>query len=193
VRSIQRKQKIIDLLDVFAKHQPSSNLILDIAVSLFSLVTRSGEPEVIPKATRVLRAIVVREPQSGLDREAALAALDKIHKTARSDLSSENAALCDQFSLFLSRFLLPESASDVVSAYAATLDDLLTRNGSRVPPALLNNFVKRYPSDAWALRERLLESLSVGSNVRAFRRMQAMTVLNVLLTSLANSVSEHDL
>jgi hypothetical protein len=177
------------LLDIFAKHQASSPLILDIAVSLFTLITQSGEPEVTPKATRVLRAIVARSPRSGLDREDAIAALEKVHQAARRDASTDNAASCEQFSLFLLQALLPDSAKEVVSVYSATLEDLLTVSGSRVPLSLVTSFFKRYPLEAWSLRERLLASLSPESDVRAFRRMQVMTVLNVLLTSLAASVS----
>ena len=190
--------RILDLLDIFAKHQATNILILHIILPLFNAARKTGneEDEASIKAIRVLRGIVTKPkgyPEIK-DTSPILSILSAVHASARRSTSSDVSTLADSTSLYLARVILTSSEqrniNETCDIYAASLLDYLSRKASRVQPALLAHFIRRFKVAAWSVRDPLLEACSVRTMTSdRYKRLQCFTFLQELLVAHTSLVS----
>ena len=185
------KNRVLDLVDLFVKKQPTSPLVVSLILPLITITTSSGsdEKQLIDKAQGILRSRIGKSKDVPMD-----APLDKVEEVAealhararksRSDVSATICACC----LYLSKIMVHQQAEDkVVKLYSDTLEDFLTRKNSALSPVFFQDFVNKFTGLAWKLRQPLLD-LSAKA-VNAYRQMQALRLLQSLLNNLHSLVS----
>lgn len=193
------RNKILDLLAIYAKKCPSSPLVVRLVRPLFVLAIESDKDDrqTSNKAGNILRNQICKAkyvPQ-GADVESAVEDLEAVHNFARSTSSSELAALANISNVYLSRVCFFESSlvyAKVVALYEKTLADFLTRNASQLKGQFLVDAFRRLPLLGWEVRSKLFEGCSLTATMKAFRQQQAMQMLQMVLIQLAQSKSSSD-
>jgi DNA polymerase phi len=183
------KNRIMDLLDIFVRRQPTSPHILQFLVPLLSL-TFSDDKQVSEKATGLLMSRIgkLKEIPSGIDIAKTSAILDDLHIRARKVRSRDAVAIISRCSLYVSRALLHVNAGEAVQvAYTMSLIDFTERKASGLNGQFFGEFIKRYPRAAWGMRAALLAASM--KSVNAYRQGQAYMFLETLLNHLPFPVS----
>ncbi|KAI0263807.1 DNA polymerase phi-domain-containing protein [Gloeopeniophorella convolvens] len=178
------KNRVLDLLDVFIKRQPTSPLILRLLVPLLALTT-SDEKQLSEKAAGLLKSRIskLKEVPTVLDAAEATAALEDLHIRARKVHAHDALAAISHCSLYVARALLHTGAdAPVLAAYTASLVDFTERKASNLNANFFTEFVKRHPSAAWGMRSALLAA--PGKAVNVYRQGQAYLLLQTLLNHL---------
>ncbi|CDZ97129.1 Predicted regulator of rRNA gene transcription (MYB-binding protein) [Phaffia rhodozyma] len=196
--AVHFKNRVLEIVETFAKKQPSNALILRLFLPLLELVLNSSptEQHLSSKATGILNRICrAKEDMEIVDRSEAVEVLEELHNACRKAQSLQVAKTCSTCSMFVSRALLhdrstPSSsnsqdlAQPILDVYKASLEDFMTKKSTKIRPVLFSNMFSRFPSIAWALRDPLVAyAKSDGAN--SFRRTQAFLILN----ELTNQVS----
>lgn len=185
---------MLDIVDVFARKQPTSPLVLRLIIPLVELVLNSptSEAHLSSKATGILQGRICKSKDVIVvaDRAEAVEVLTELHAAARKAQNAAVARTCSQCSVVVARALLhatPADAQPVLDVYLASLDDFMTKKTTKVRAALFTDFVARFPVAAWSMRERLVQyAESDGAN--AYRQTQAFNILNELITQIPNLV-----
>ncbi len=172
------------------KKQPTNPLVVTVILPLVTLISSSGsdEKQLVDKAQGILRSRIGKSkdvPTSApLDKvEPVLEALHTRVRKSRSDLSSTICACC----IYLSKIMVSQQAEDkVIALYQATLEDFLTRKNSALTPAFFQDFITRFTSLAWRLRQPMLDLSSKAVN--AYRQLQALRLVQSLLSNLHSIV-----
>jgi len=126
-----------------------------------------------------------------VDLDYAKTVLDTIHTRARKSHSAELLPSLNQSSIYLSRIMLHYDDKEVVlETYQQSLVDFLTRKSSALNSAFFQDFLQRFPSSGWYLRDDLLD-LSTKA-VNAYRQCQALHLVEVLLNSLPTEDMQPD-
>ena len=118
--------------------------------------------------------------------------LHEVHQLARKAPKADFCNLCSVCSVFLVRSILDADSS--IDTYRASLRDFVTRKSSQLHPNFLLDYVRRFPSQAWALRDDLLNYLESGA-VNSYRQSQVIIILQTLIShipTLAKSVPSAD-
>ncbi|KAI0637371.1 DNA polymerase phi-domain-containing protein [Trametes polyzona] len=181
------KNRVLDLIDVFVKKQPTSPLIIRLILPLVELVVGTGpdEKQLADKATGILRNRIgkSKEIPTSVSQDDAAKTLEELHVLARKASTPEVLSTLNQCSIYLSKVLLHSDAAEpVLKAYRESLMDFVARKASRLNPPFVGDFVKRYPQAAWSMREDLVEAL--GAALNGFRQTQAFNFINTLVNQL---------
>ncbi|KAG6841689.1 hypothetical protein C0991_008327 [Blastosporella zonata] len=181
------KNRVLDLVDIFVKKQPSSRLVLRLIAPLIDLISGTGldERQLSDKAKGILRSRIAKSKEIpvDIDVEATLAIVTDLHTRARKVHSSDMLATLSQCSLYLSRILVHyDSEAPLVQLYQESLADFLTRKNSALNSNFFQDFTRRLPASAWPVRNDLLD-LS-GRAVNAYRQGQAYQLLDTLMSQL---------
>ncbi|GLB35405.1 putative DNA polymerase phi [Lyophyllum shimeji] len=181
------KNRVLDLVDTFVKKQPSSRLVIRLIPALIDLVVSSGQDErqLADKAKGILRSRIgkSKEIPVDVDAEATVTVVTDLHTRARKIHSSDMLATLSQCSLYLSRILLHvDGEKPLIQLYQQSLADFMTRKNSALNTNFFLDFIRRFPSAAWSLRNELL-GLS-GRAVNAYRQCQAYQLLDILIGQL---------
>jgi DNA polymerase phi len=182
------KNRIMELLDIFVRKQPTSPLILQFLVPLLAL-TFSDDKQVSEKATGLLMSRIgrLKEIPSGIDIAKSSVILDNLHIRARKMRSHDAVAIISRCSLYVSRALLHVGADETVRmAYTVSLVDFTERKASDLNGQFFSEFIKRYPHTAWGMRTALLSAPTKAIN--SYRRGQAYMLLEILLNHLPSPV-----
>lgn len=182
--AIHFKNRIMDLLDIFVKRQPTSPLVLQFLVPLLAL-TFSDDKQVSEKATGLLMSRIgrLKEIPSGIDIAKSSVILDNLHIRARKVRSRDAVAIISRCSLYVSRALLHVGADETVRmAYTMSLVNFTERKASNLNGQFFSEFIKRYPHTAWGMRAALLSAPTKAIN--SYRRGQAYMLLETLLNHL---------
>lgn len=183
--AIHFKNRIMDLLDIFVRRQPTSPLILQFLDPLLAL-TFSDDKQVSEKATGLLMSRIgrLKEIPSGIDIAKSSVILDNLHIRARKVRSRGAVAIISRCSLYVSRALLHVGADESVrKAYTASLMAFIERKASDFNGQFFSEFIKRYPRTAWGMRAALLGAPTKAIN--GYRRGQAYMLLETLLNHLS--------
>lgn len=190
--------KIIDLLEIFAKQQSASPLVLQAILPLFNAARRSGKEDVdiAAKAQRVLNGITSKAkdyPTVGAV-EGVVEILRGVHQGAARSGAEEIESLAIATSLYLCKIALATSSSDaktaVVDAYISSLNTFLIKKSCRLHGRFFESFINRYRDEAWQLRETLLEGCSENTKTSdKHRRAMCFHLLSALLATHASLVS----
>ncbi|KAI0350071.1 hypothetical protein OH77DRAFT_1100919 [Trametes cingulata] len=181
------KNRVLDLIDVFVKKQPTSPLIIRLIFPLVELIVGTGmdEKQLADKATGILRNRIgkSKEVPVSVDKEDTAKTLDELHVLARKASTSDVLATLNQCSIYLSRVLLHHDAAEpVLKAYRDSLMDFVARKASRLNPPFIDDFVKRHPQSAWNLRDDLVKA--PGEALNGFRQAQAFHFIHTLVNQL---------
>ncbi|KAI0747681.1 DNA polymerase phi-domain-containing protein [Daedaleopsis nitida] len=186
------KNRVLDLLDIFVKRQPTSPFAVRLVLPLVELIVATGpdERQLADKATGVLRNRLAKAkevPTAPAAAEDAAKALEELHTLARKAASPDVLATLNQCSLYLSKVLLHAdagagAADAVLAAYRESLHDFVGRKSSKLNTAFFDDFVKRHPQAAWELREDLVEGSAEALN--GYRQVQCFHVLQTLANQL---------
>ena len=140
--------------------------------------------------SRISKAKTVPE-----DFDAAQCAelLQRMHTEARESQSNDVSNVSQAINLYLTKVALSKSGDDVKSAlggklvevYRESLLDYLMRKASRLRHEFLIDAFRRFPMLGWELRSELLDHCRPGAATRAFRQMQVMSMLQAVLTQIA--------
>ncbi|WFC93747.1 DNA-directed DNA polymerase [Malassezia brasiliensis] len=179
--------KILDLLEMYAKEQSSNILLVRLAAPLFALAKGAGDvsQQVATRAGQLLRGRICRskeQPHGDLDVALVEEELRAMHTYVRASQDVALSELAGLVSQFYTKVLLRNSHDGLkiaCSLYEETLNDFLQRKASPVRPAFLLDALRRFPELGWALRGALLEGSRHGA--RAFRQVQALSMLQAVL------------
>ncbi|KAJ8078693.1 DNA-directed DNA polymerase [Marasmius tenuissimus] len=185
--AIHFKNRVLDLVDIFLKKRPTSPLIIRVVLPLADVATRStsDEKQLSDKAQGILRSRIGKHKElpSDFDIDSALTVLKNVHERASHARSTGDLSTLTDCSVFISHALISSGrAEDVVQLYRESLSDFLIRKSSSLNTAFFEEFLRRFQSEAWALRNDVL-SLSEKA-VNAYRRCQALQLLQHLSTHL---------
>ncbi|WFC98442.1 DNA-directed DNA polymerase [Malassezia yamatoensis] len=179
--------KILDLLEIYAKEQNAKVHVARLAAPLFALAKGAGDvsEQVATRAGQLLRGRVCRSKerlQGNLEQDFIEDELRAIHNYLRSCQDVRLAELAGLVSQFYTKVLLRNGKDGMVpvkSVHEETLQDFLQRKASPVRAAFFLDSLRRYPELGWELREALLEGGRNGA--RAFRQIQALSMLQTVL------------
>ncbi|KAI0668533.1 DNA polymerase phi-domain-containing protein [Trametes maxima] len=181
------KNRVLDLIDVFVRKQPTSPLILRLIFPLVELIVGTGpdEKQLADKATGILRNRIgkSKDTPSLASKEDAAKTLEELHNLARKASTSDVLTTLNQCSIYLSRvFLHSDTAEPVLKVYRESLSDFVARKASRLNPPFIGDFVKRYPAAAWSIRDDLVKA--PGEALNGFRQAQAFHLISTLVNQL---------
>ena len=179
--------KILDLIEMYAKEQSGNALVMRLVAPLFALSRGSGDvsQQVAHRASQILRARLCKAkelPRGNLDVAGMVDELKATHEYARSTQDVQMAELSGAVSQLYTKVLIRHGhLSEPVSVYETTLHDFLERKSSPVRPSFLIDAIRRLPELGWGLRESLLDGCRVSKSAHAFRQIQAFTMLQAVL------------
>ena len=191
------KNKLLDLIEIFARKESGNKLVLRLVSPLFGLARDedSDDSQLSKRAANILRARLCKgkDTPEGITMSEVIEDLEQVHRAARSSTQAELANLVGALNLYLTKVALsgrsaPSSSTEdlaLVKLYKETLNDFLTRKKSNVKPAFLIDAFRRFPLLGWTMREDLLDSCRPRAAAHAFRQLQAMQMLQAMMTQLA--------
>ncbi|OJA13731.1 hypothetical protein AZE42_02950 [Rhizopogon vesiculosus] len=189
------KNRVLDLVEIFARKMPQSPHILRLVMPLIELATKSSndEQQLSDKARGILnnRLAKLKEPLQEADQEYAETILDELHIRARKANSSDALATLSHCSLFICRVLANIGDGEpILRLYTESIVDFMTRKASSLNIAFFKDFITRYPALGWRLRDAILDTSTKAIN--AYRRCQAFQLLNMILTLSASTGDPED-
>lgn len=190
--------KVIDLLEIFAKQQSTSPLILHTILPLFNAARRSGKEDVdiASKATRVLNGIVskAKDYPTVTDSASVLEILKGVHQGSARSGTEDVESLAIPTSLYLCKIALADNKAEtqmaVVDTYVSSFNTYLIKKSCRLHGRFFESFINRYREAAWEMREPLLEACSEDTKTTdKHRRAGAFHLMSALLNTHAALVS----
>lgn len=179
--------KILDLIEMYTKKQSGNALVMRLVAPLFALSRGSGDvsQQVAHRAGQILRVRLCKAkemPRGDLDVTGMVAELNATHEYVRGTQDLRMAELGAAVSQLYTKVLVRHGhLSEPVRIYEETLHDFLERKSSPVRPSFLLDAIRRLPELGWGLRESLLDGCRVSKSARAFRQVQAFTMLQAVL------------
>lgn len=189
------QNKILDLLAIYARKQPSNPLVINLVRPLFLLATEGDEldRQVATKASTILRNNLCKAKEMPVAQGIEIVEEDlrAVHSFACRTTSPDLASVANTVNLYLTRVALGPTTSGaappaaLVKVYEETLQDFLGRSACQLKASFLIDAFKRFPSLGWPLRNTLVESCSPTATVKTYRQQQGMQMLQSLLTQSA--------
>ena len=180
--------KILDLLDIYAKEQSGNILVLRLVTPLLALARGSGDTsqQVANRASQILRQRLCKSKDlphgDNWDVDEVVSELKDTHELLRTSQDAKLADLAAAVSHLYTKVLVRHGhVHETADVFKNTLDDFLERKSSPIRPAFLIEAIRRYPELSWGLRHALLQGCRVSKAARAFRQVQVFTMLQVLL------------
>lgn len=188
------QNKILDLIEIFARQQKSSPLCLGLVQPLFVLCLEKdpGFKQISSKAESILMQILRGGRTSDMAISEVAQHLEKIHSMACH--GDAPASLCNAANLYLTRCCLRSTSDDVFELppadqggskirdiYQSTIEDFMTRKASLLKPNFITDACKRFPRLGWALRTKIVASCRPGAATQGYQQAQAFEMLQVIL------------
>ncbi|CAG8456897.1 4358_t:CDS:10 [Ambispora gerdemannii] len=192
---IHFKNKVLDLLEIFIRKQPSNPLVFNLILPLLDVVlkTNSSSDQAANKANGLL-------------------ILKEVHQLAKKAASNVILGVCDNVSGYLVKTLVryyennpsskssknirssPRRYSGIVDIYRESLNDFMTRSKSRLNIEFFNELATRFPEISWLLINDLFEFTKHPEKVQnVFRLVQAYEMTSKFVKELiAKKSSDHD-
>lgn len=186
------KNRVLDLVDTYLKKQPSNPLVLRLMTPLVDIITTSGQDErqLADKARGILRARYGKAKESPVvaDVEQATLIVANLHTQARKSHSSEHLSVLSLCSVYMAKILVQLDAdAPLLEHYTESLADFATRKNSGLNAHFFQDFIKRYPTQAWSLRQKFVDLYT--RSINSYRQCQVLQLLELLITSLSSLVS----
>jgi len=182
-------------VEIYIKKQPSSAYIPLLIPPLLQLVIAASpeESQLSEKATGILRSRVGKLKECP-DRDETIDIgfiLEDLHSKARHASSGDIITTIGQCCCYLVRALSHTDTDDAVHlVYRQSLEDFVTRKASRLNSAFFQEFIRRCPEVAWDLRQDILNVAISGGAINAYRKCQALGLLNLLFNNIPTKVKE---
>ena len=178
------KNRVLDLVDIFAKREPQSPLNIRLVLPLLELATKSGrdERQLSDKAGGILKSRLVKSKNvpTTAPRDEVETVLREVHRRAQRSHVSDALALLSQASLYLCRILVSSNEEAVVvEVYQESLDDYMSRKASQLAFSFFQDWARRFPLLGWKARDHVLASSSKAVNL--YRKSQAFQLLQIIL------------
>ncbi|KAF9653857.1 hypothetical protein BDM02DRAFT_3265026 [Thelephora ganbajun] len=183
------KNRVLELVDIYVKKQPSSVYIPLLVPPLLQLVITASpeESQLSEKATGVLRSRIGKLKEYP-DKDETIDIgfiLEDLHTMARHAPSGEILTTIGQCCCYLVRVLNRISTDGTVRfVYRKSLEDFVTRKASRLNSAFFQEFIRRSPEVAWDLKQDILDLSASEKAVNAYRACQTLGLLNLLFTNI---------
>ena len=202
--AIALRFKVLELIEIFARKQPQSPLMLDLITPLYELWTnRDEDTEAVANKARQLllnRISKAKAIPEEVDVDQVSLLLERMHTEARESQSNDVSNVSQAINVYLTKVALCKSGEKVKSAlggklvemYRQSLLDYLTRKASRMRHEFLIDAFRRFPMLGWELRSELLDSCRPGTASRAFRQVQVMQMLQAVLTQIAQRADQKE-
>jgi len=186
------KNRVLDLVDIFIKKQPTNPQIPRLIMPLIEVIAGAGQDELQlrDKAKGILRSRIgkAKEFPSTPNSDEVVAVLEALHIRARKSHTSDLLDLLGVSSVYVAKVLiLADKSSIVEDDYRKSLEDFLTRKNSALNPQFFKLFFQRHPASAWKLRHDVLSLASKAVN--AYRQIQALQLVEILINQMSNLVS----
>ena len=189
------KQRVLDLVEIYLRKQPSNPLVFSFIPILLTLSQSSApaEKSLAEKAKAILLRRFDKSAEVPVieDVESAKKTLETIHNTARRTSSKEVGKACSNVSIFMAKaFNQSQSegaAAAVIETYRASLKDFLSRKTSKLSPTFFQAYLERQPLQAWALRDDILR-YARGDAVNDFHYLSALNLLSAVAKQFSNVV-----
>ncbi len=199
--AIAFQNRLLDLLDLFARKQPGHAALLEVFKPLLAVVkdSQKDEQQLKNKAASLLGNRICKAKEAisaqGEAQEQALDLLEFAQQELRSNAAgadAQYASLCGSVSIYLTKSVLALSSDapkQLVAIWRETLSDFLTRKQSAVRPAQLNDALQRFaPTLGWSLREDVaVAGCRGGEGVKTFKQMQMFNLAQVVLKGKVQS------
>ena len=185
------KNRILDLVDIYLKKQPTSPFVLHLITPLVDIVARSSQDErqLSDKATGIIRSRFgkLKDVPTEADIEQVALIVTNVHSEARKSHSSDLLSILSLFGTYLSRILVQLKAErPLLDSYRESLADFTTRKNSSLNSSFFQDFIKRFPTQAWGLRQDLLDQCR--KSINAYRQGQVLLLLELLVGLLPSMV-----
>ncbi|KAJ1031815.1 hypothetical protein NDA13_002201 [Ustilago tritici] len=202
--AIALRFKVLELVEIFARKQPQSPLMLDLITPLYELwANRDEDTEAVANKARQLllnRISKAKAVPGEVDVDQVSWLLERMHTEARESQSNDVSNVSQAINVYLTKVALCKSGEKVKSAlggklvemYRQSLLDYLTRKASRMRYEFLIDAFRRFPMLGWELRSELLDSCRPGAASRAFRQVQVMQMLQAVLTQIAQRADQKE-
>ncbi|KIS71846.1 DNA-directed DNA polymerase [Mycosarcoma maydis] len=194
--AIALRFKVLELVEIFARKQPQSGLMLDLILPLYELWTnRDDDTEQLATKARTLMLGRISKAKTVPDEFSAdqvISLLQRMHTEARESSSNDVSNVSSALNLYLTKVAVSSKPDNVKSAldgqllsiYRESLLDYLLRKSSRLRHEFLIDAFRRFALLGWELRSDLLDHVRPGSATRAFRQVQVMSMLQAVLTQI---------
>jgi DNA polymerase phi len=178
-------------VDTYLKKEPSNALALHFITPLVELAIASGQDErqLADKANGVLRSRLgkAKDSVSGADPAQIIEISTTIHTMARRARSADNLAVLSLCAVYLTKASIHAGHDEaLVNLYKEDLHDFTSRKKSGLTGPFFQEFIKKYPSHGWRLRQDLLDVLK--GAVNTYRQIQVIQLLQLLLNLLPSFV-----
>jgi DNA polymerase phi len=146
---VQLKMRVVDLLDVYVRNEPSNPLIMTAIMPLLSLLRFTKSKQLGEKAHsllkgRLCRIRVLPQLHDNVAVMDLVGILADVHKEAQRSTNKAHSLAANQCSVFISKVLLrhdKNTAKDISQIFASTLSTWIEKPSSKVTPALFFDFV----------------------------------------------------
>ncbi|KAF8162945.1 DNA polymerase phi-domain-containing protein [Crassisporium funariophilum] len=181
------KNRVLDLVDTFIRKQPSSPHVLRLISPLIDLVAGSSQDEqqLSDKAKGILRSRIgkTKEFPTEVEAEQVLLISQNLHIQARKTHSSDLLSLLSICSLYLSKIMVHLKAEESLQTlYKDSLVDFTTRKNSALNASFFQDFIRRFPIQAWCLRGDILDLCR--KSINSYRQCQVLQLLELLVSLL---------
>ena len=154
----------------------------------------SDDQQLIEKTDSILRKRFGVSPDplgEGLDAGSLTNDLEEIHNIARRvshhKVSPATLSVCN---IFLSRTLVRNQGPEAVAnVHRESLENFITKKGSKITPAFFLDFINRLPLAAWEIRRELIQACASEQSVNTYRQLQAVQWTSSLLNHILQVVS----
>lgn len=190
------KIRVLDLLDILIRRLPESPHIPRLLLPLLRTVITASpdEKQLKERATGILRGRIGTQktfPHKNVDIEAISKDFQDVHEMSRKVSPSQiSPATLNPCCIYLSKVLANSGSISIVKEqYKESLNDFMSRKGSKVHPTFFLDFIHRYDAVAWELRHEFIYWCNTGKPTNQFRQMQAFHFLEALLSHMTELVS----
>ncbi|EOR01392.1 DNA polymerase V [Wallemia ichthyophaga EXF-994] len=184
------KNRLIDLLDVYAKKQSSNALVLKLIIPLVEIIVNSGatEQQLSSKSSAILRQRLTKSkdiPTTNINEDDLLVIFEEMHNVAKKSRTNEILSLCNQLSLYLFRIITFNYSGAVAESkakevYISSWQDFSNRKHTKLNPSVFTDYIRRYPTQSLSLLDELVQTVVDGKATNAYRQIQALTMLQTL-------------
>lgn len=159
-------------------------------LSMLIIGSSQDERQLADKAKGILRSRIGKAKEIPFEVKPShvVEISSTIHKLARKARSADILAILGSCSIYLVKVAIHVNEDSFIDLYKQDLLDFVTRKNSGLNGTFFQDFIKRYPSYAWRIRQDFLDS--AGKAINAYRQNQVIQSIHLLVNLLQSCVSE---
>lgn len=155
------------------------------------IIAGSGQDErqLADKARGILRSRFskAKEVPTDVDAKQVVVIATNLHTQARKTHSSDLLSVLSLCSVYVAKILVNLNEVDLLlDLYKQSLADFATRKNSGLNAHFFQDIIKRFPSQAWLLRQDLIDASE--KCINTYRQSQVLQLLELLVGLLPSMV-----